>query len=136
MDIKITSTLYKLAQGYNLLSCSKHFAIGISTMSRIIRQVVRAINIVYRDQIKWPRGPNMENVMRDFKAWCCLPNIHGAIDGTHMSIARPLGTFTTDYYYFKIGGHSMVAQAIVDCNKKLTDLVVGMLGSVNDSRIP
>ena len=24
----------------------------------------------------WPRGPEMEKVMRDFKAWCGLPNIH------------------------------------------------------------
>ena len=22
--------------------------------------------------------------MRDFKAWCCLPNIHGAIGETHI----------------------------------------------------
>ena len=48
INIRITSTLYKLAQGCTLLSCSKHFAIGMSTMLGMIRQVARAINIVHR----------------------------------------------------------------------------------------
>lgn len=73
-------------------------------MSGIIWQVLRAIDIVYGDQIKWPRGLEMEKVIRDFKAWCSLPNIHGDIDGTHISIARLPSAFAADYYYFKTGG--------------------------------
>jgi hypothetical protein len=61
--------------------------------------------------------------------------VQGAIDGTHVFIAKPLTPFAKDYYYHKIGGHNFVAQANVDSKKKFIDLFVGLLGSVNDSRV-
>jgi hypothetical protein len=56
--------------------------------------------------------------------WCGLPNIHGAISGTHSVIPKP---FVEDYYYHKSGGYSVVAQAVVDCDKQFLDLFVGDL---------
>lgn len=56
----------------------------------------------------------MKLVVDEFQAWCGLPNVQGAIDGTHISIVKP----STDYYYHKFGGYNVVAQAIVDCKEK------------------
>jgi hypothetical protein len=37
------------------------------------------------------------------KKWCGLPNIQGAIDGTHVSISKPIIIFPKDYYHHKLG---------------------------------
>jgi hypothetical protein len=48
-----------------------------------------------------------------------MPNVVGAIDGTHIAIIKPSDVFAKDYYYHKIGSYSIVAQAMVDNQKKL-----------------
>ncbi|CAM6029491.1 unnamed protein product, partial [Sphagnum balticum] len=58
----------------------------------------------------------------------------GVIDGAHISIARPQRIHVVDYYH-KPGRYSIVAQVVVDCNKRLIYVVVGLLGSINGSRV-
>jgi hypothetical protein len=115
-------------------SCSEAFAIGRSTVGLVIREVVSTINIAYNDLIKWPRREYMRQVMLDFKSFCGMPSVHGAIDCTHIHISKP-ALFPEDYYYFKTGGYSIIAQAIVDARKQFRSLFVGLPGSVNDQRI-
>jgi hypothetical protein len=134
VEIRVCCCLYKLAHAVNLLTCSEMFAIGHSTVGLVIREVVSAINLLYSGTIRWPRGQEMHEVMTDFKAWCGMPSIHGAIDCTHVSIAKPR-LFPEDYYYFKTGGYSVVCQAVVDCKKLFTSLFIGLPGSVNDTRV-
>lgn len=68
----------------------------------------------------------MAIVINELKIWCGLFNVQGAIDYTHISIVKPL-SFPKDYYYHKLGGYIIVAQAIVHCKKKVFDLCVGFL---------
>jgi hypothetical protein len=82
--------------------------VGRSTIGRAIRKVVCTINVVYRDVIRWPRNEDMHLVMLEFKQWCGMLSIHGAIDCTHIAISKP-SLFPKDYYYFKTGSYSMVA---------------------------
>ena len=58
----------------------------------------------------------------------------GTIDGTHFDIKKPK-MIPIDYIYFKTGGYSIQGQATMDRNKKFLDVVVGMLGSFNDSHV-
>jgi len=74
----------------------------------------------------------MKLVFDEFQAWFGLPNLQYAIDGTH--IVKP-STYPKDYYYHKFGGYSVVAQAIINCKKNIIDVFMGLLGSVNDSRV-
>jgi hypothetical protein len=74
----------------------------------------------------------MKLVIDEFRAWFGLPNVQYAIDGTH--IVKPFA-YPKDYYYHKFGGYSVVAQAIINCKKNIIDVSVGLLGSVNDSRV-
>ncbi len=76
----------------------------------------------------------MKLVVDEFQAWCGLQNVQGAIDGTHISIVNP-STYPEDYYYHKFGGYNVVAQAIVDCKKKIIDVFVSLLGCVNDLKV-
>ncbi len=68
----------------------------------------------------------------EFQASFGLPNVQDAIDGTH--IVKPFA-YLENYYYHKFGGYSVVAQAIINCKKKIIDVYVGLLGSVNDLRV-
>ena len=56
----------------------------------------------------------------------------GAIDGTHIAIIAPKEDHT-DYVNRK-GYHSVVMQALVDCNYLFRD-VIGWPGSVHNARI-
>lgn len=77
----------------------------------------------------------MLTIMRDFKDLCLMPGIQGAIDYTHIYIRKPRSLYLEDYFYYKIGGHTIVVQAVIDSKKRFTNLFVGMLGSANDQRI-
>ena len=134
VEIRVTCAIYKPAHGANILTCSELFAIGRSTVGRAIREVVNAINIVFRDLISWPQGEQMQAVMAGFREWCHLPGVQGAIDCTHIHIRKPRSQYAEDYYYHKTGGHSIVAQAVVDSKKRFTDLFIGMPGRTNDMR--
>jgi hypothetical protein len=85
--------------------------------------------------IKWPRGVNMQNMMLDFKDWCGLPSMQGAIDGTQIFIPKPNNPFAKDYYFHRIGWYFIVYQTIIDAKKHLTNLYVSLSGSMNDFRI-
>jgi hypothetical protein len=134
VEIRVCCTIYKLAQGANINQCSELFAIGKSTVGKVLREVVQAITTVYKYLIQWPSGHRLQTVMHEFQDWCGLPSIHGAIDYTHIEISRP-AEFPEDYYYYKTSRYSLVAQAVVDAKKRFTDIFVGLPGSVNDMRI-
>ncbi len=59
----------------------------------------------------------MQAVMFDFKNWCGMPNVMGAIDGTHISMAKPSSAYYKDYFFHKIRRYNVVAQIMVN-NKK------------------
>jgi hypothetical protein len=134
VEVRVCACLYKLAHGANLLACSEKFAIGKSTVSIVIREVVAALNTCFGDLISWPRGDEMREVMLDFKRFCGMPSVHGALDCTHIAISKP-SEFPEDYWYFKTGGYSMVAQAVVDAKKQFRSIFVGLPGSINDQRL-
>jgi hypothetical protein len=50
---------------------------------------VCAICIVYVDEIHWPHGHEMRQVMLEFKKWSSILFVYGAIDYTHVAIRKP-----------------------------------------------
>lgn len=113
---------------------SEFFAIGESTVSTVLREVVNAINVVFKNKIQWPDREQAFINMEEFKQYCDLPGVIGAIDGTHFSIAKPTH-FAEDFYYFKTNGYSIVCQAVVNKRKQFLDVFVGLPGSLNDVRV-
>jgi hypothetical protein len=134
IEVRVCCCLYKLAHGANFLSCSEKFAIGRSIMSLVIREVVSAINFLFKNVIQWPRGDDMRQTMLEFKSWCGMPSVQGAIDCIHIAIPKP-PTFPEDYWYYKTRAYSMVAQAVVDAKKLFTNVYIGLPGPVNDQRV-
>jgi hypothetical protein len=83
---------------------------------------------------RWPIGERLQQTQRNFQELCGLPAVVGAIDGTHISIAK-LRFGAEGYYYFKSGGYTLNCQAVVDSNKRFLDLYLGMPGSTNDAKV-
>ncbi len=83
----------------------------------------------------WPTRIEMANVMENFRQWCGLLNVHGAIDGTHIIIYKPIIPFPKNYYHHKTGDYSIQVQGVVDSNKKKLEFYVGFPGNVNNAKI-
>ena len=132
--VRVACTLLKLAHATNTRMCSELFAIGTSTVSNVVHDTCRAINIALRHEITWPTGNHLIQVQNDFKVWCGLPAVCGAIDGTHIHISKPR-VGPEDYFYFKSHGYTLNCQAVVDSRKVFLDLFLGMPGSTNDARV-
>ena len=132
--IRVACCLFKLTHGASLFICSKMFAIGKSTVSAILREVVHAINDTLKHELTWPSGDRLQQTQENFFNLCGLPAVVGSIDGTHIPISKPKHV-PADYYYFKSGGYTLNCQAVVDSEKRFLDLYLGMPGSTNDSRM-
>jgi hypothetical protein len=72
-----------------LLICSEMFGVGTSTVSKMLRDTIHAINEVVRHEIAWLVGFKLVETQNDFKDLCGLPRVVGTIDGTHTRIRKP-----------------------------------------------
>jgi hypothetical protein len=100
-----------------------------------MHEFVYAFNTIHKGFISWPQGAKTLVVMEEFKKWCGLFVVQGAINGIHLFILKPLGVFVEDYYYHKIGGYNIMAKCVVDYSKKNIDVFVRLPSSVNDSNV-
>jgi hypothetical protein len=80
------------------------FAIGKSIVSLVLHGFDVAVNIVFWKLISWLVGVDMCIVMNDFKLWCGIPSVQGAIDDAHLLISKPSMPCLKNHYYFKYGG--------------------------------
>jgi hypothetical protein len=77
----------------------------------------------------------MATMMENIRQWCGLFNLHGAIDGTHIIIYKPIIPFPKNYYHHKTDDYPIQVQTMVDSNKKKLEFYVGFPGSVNNARV-
>jgi hypothetical protein len=89
--------------------------------------------VMLKDYIKWPSAEKLLTTASVFETKCTIPNIAGAIDGTHISIVRPREQ-GNDYYNRK-SYYSINVQAVVDENTRFMSVTIGWPGSVGDARI-
>lgn len=132
--VKACCVLYKLTQGASLMMCEDSFDVGKSTVCEMLRDVVKAINVELRHKIEWPNGNHLLAVMEEFRTFCSLPGVVGAIDGTHFKIRKP-PVSPEDYYYFKSSGFTIQCQVVVDRHRRFLDVSFGMSGSTHDVRV-
>jgi hypothetical protein len=81
----------------------------------------------------WPVGDKMQVVMTKLKNWCGMLSVVGIIDDIHIAITKPFDVFAKVYYYHKTKVYSIVAQAMVDNQKRFSNVYVGSPNSGNDS---
>ncbi len=79
VKVQVACVIYKLFHGSNYL-------ISKSIIGLVLHEVIKTINIIFRNLITWLVGQHMEVVIFEFKNWCGLPYVHIVIGGMHVSI--------------------------------------------------
>ncbi|VDN25948.1 unnamed protein product, partial [Cylicostephanus goldi] len=69
------------------------------TVSRIIAQVSDLFYRRRKEFIKWPEPNEQQNTQRRFLELCGIPNVVGALDGSHVKIIAP--SVSEDSYVFR-----------------------------------
>ncbi len=137
VGIWVTCSLYKLThRDEKLLQCNELFAINKSIVHLALQELtVFAMNIVFKNKIMWLEREHLVKVMVKFKSFCGLPSIHGTIDVTQIHVLKFQGQSIVNYISFKSKGYNMQLQVIGDYHKKIGDIFVGMLRSMNNTQI-
>lgn len=65
--VRLACTLLKLSQAATFFICSELFVVGWSIVSMMLRDVVSAINIALRNEIRWPFEESMIEVAHGFQ---------------------------------------------------------------------
>ncbi|KAG5862329.1 hypothetical protein JTB14_032927 [Gonioctena quinquepunctata] len=85
------------------------------------------------DIIRWPAAPRMEIIKRGSNSLANIPNVLGAIDGTHVEIKAPQ-EFPENYIDRKCF-YGITLQAICDHELIFTNCFAGYESSTSDIRI-
>ncbi len=134
IGIKVMCYFYKFSYGTDYLQYSEMFAIIKSLVNMALHDFIFAINEVFRNKVQWPQGEDSSQVMIGFKYLCGLLSIHGAIDLHTYTYLEPTCAFVVNFYSYKLKAHNFQFQ-VVDHDKHFCDVFVGLLGSMNDSKI-
>ena len=108
--------------------------IGKTTVHEAFRDVVDALYDIRNDFIKLPLTVDETAAsIATFQHLSMLPNIAGAIDGSHIKIRAPRESAVD--YFSRYQEHDVVVQAVVNGKKLFIDVAAGFPGSLHDARV-
>lgn len=126
--------LYRLAHGNSYITIGANFNVGKTTVIEAVQDVVEALCDLKNDWIKFPSTNREILATREtFESLTDLPNVVGAIDGTHIKIKTPKESGPD--YFSRLQQHDVVVQAVADGEKRFLDVAAGFPGSMHDSRV-
>ncbi|XP_066585486.1 putative nuclease HARBI1 [Prorops nasuta] len=108
------------------------FGVGKATAFRAVRRVTYALHCIAPKFIKWP-SEHASIVIEGFKNISSIPNVIGAIDGTHIKIKAPTNDAIS--YINRKGFASLNLQVVCDSTGLFTHCYAGQPGSVHDARV-
>ncbi|CAI7880729.1 unnamed protein product [Closterium sp. NIES-54] len=123
-----------LATGMSYLDMSIFFGVPQSVCHRIVECFLLAFPRRFKnDWVRFPSREEMVKMEAEFRATRGVPNVIGAVDGTHLPV-RGIDEYRTEYYCRK-QMYSVQLQLTVDARCRIWDYVVGWPGSAHDSRV-
>lgn len=96
-------------------------------------RVIKALNRIAKDVIKWPNPAQRIQIANNFRAIKPIDNVVGSIDGTYVPIKAPRVNPNT--YINRKCFHGITLQAVADSTLKFTHCYTGYPSSVPDIRI-
>lgn len=136
VEIRVGACLHRLVSGHTYFHVGDRFGLGESTVQELMEEVIQAIITVFGPgYLKWPTGDDLKAVSDGFQRRAGLPNCVGAIDGSHIRIRSPTSREQAIDFYNRKGYHSIVLQAVTDCDGCFLDVSCGLPGSANDKRV-
>jgi hypothetical protein len=130
---RLALTLYFLASTAEYRTIANLFGVSRSFVCVCVKDVCRAITNCLSKVISFPQGDQLLHVIHGYERKWGFPMCAGAIDGTHIPILAP--TESHAEYVNRKGYHSIIMQAVVDCDYLFRDVVIGWPGSVHDARV-
>ena len=126
--------LYRLAYGGSFENAGIAMNVGKATAREAFTDVVNALYDFRNDFIKFPANEvETRASIETFEELSDLPNIAGAIDGTHIKIKAPKESAVD--YFSRYQQHDVAVQGIVDGRKIFMDIAAGFPGSLHDARV-
>lgn len=103
-------------------------------MIEAVQDVVEALCDLRHEYIRFP-VTNEEIIATrvTFEELTDLPNVIGAVDGTHIKIKTPVESGPD--YFSRLQQHDVVVQAVADGEKRFLDVAAGFPGSMHDSQV-
>ena len=129
---RLALTLYFLASTAEYRTIANLFGVSRSFVCIRVKDVCRAIKCLSK-VISFPQGDQLLHVIDGYERKWSFPMYAGAIDGTHIPILAP--TESHAEYVNRKRYHSIIMQAVVDCDFLFRDVVTGWPGSVHDARV-
>jgi len=126
--------LYRLAHGNSYSTIGPVFNVGKSTVIEAVQDVVNGLYEIRNDHIKFPETlAEVTACIDTFSELTDLPNVVGAIDGSHVRIKAPVDSAPD--YFSRFQQHDFIIQAVVDGEKIFLDFSCGYPGSMHDGRV-
>ncbi|KAK3707295.1 hypothetical protein QZH41_004242 [Actinostola sp. cb2023] len=126
--------LYRLGHGNSYVSIGPVFNVGKATVIEAVQDVVEGLYELRNEVIKFPETAAETTAAIDtFEDLSDLPNIAGAIDGSHVRIKAPIESKAD--YFSRYQQYDFIIQAIVDGRKLFMDFSCGYPGAMHDSRV-
>uniref|UniRef100_A0A7M5XN08 DDE Tnp4 domain-containing protein n=2 Tax=Clytia hemisphaerica TaxID=252671 RepID=A0A7M5XN08_9CNID len=136
VEKRVAVSIWRLSNGASYRTVSKTFGVGKTTIVEINQDFVIALLQHTREFIHFPET-ELETAIAIEKfhesAGCELPQVVGAIDGTHMEILKPDSESRVDYFSRK-RKYTIMSQGVVGANSIFLDFVTGFPGSIHDAR--
>ncbi|CAH2003063.1 unnamed protein product [Acanthoscelides obtectus] len=127
-------TLRYLASGCSFTDLYYSYRLGISTISKIVREVCDILwSCLVEECIPKLTKERFESVAAGFEKRANFFHCIGAVDGKHIRIVKP--EFSGSLYYNYKSYFSVVLMAVADSNCRFIYVVVGAYGSECDSSI-
>jgi len=126
--------LYRLGHGNSYVTIGPVFNVGKSTVIEAVQDVVNGLYELRNEYIKFPETvAETSTAIETFQDLSDLPNIVGAIDGSHIRIKAPKDSAVD--YFSRYQQHDFIIQAVVDGRKLFMDFSAGYPGSMHDGRV-
>lgn len=126
--------LYRLAHGNSYVTIGPNFNVGKTTVIEAVQDVVDALCDLKNEYIRFPSiNIDVLTTRQTFESLTDLPNLVGAIDGTHIKIKTP--TQSGPDYFSRLQQHDVVVQAVADREKRFLDVVASFPGNMHGSRV-
>ena len=129
--------LWRLSTGNSFRTISKAFAIGKSTVIKLVNELISELVRLSPEFIKFPNttvetGAKIRSFC-DFTG-CKILQVLAVIDGTHIDVLAPSSDSKVDYFSRK-QKFTVNTQAVIGANLEFLDVTTGYPGSVHDARV-
>ncbi|GES83228.1 putative nuclease HARBI1 [Rhizophagus clarus] len=132
----IAIVIWRLANGAGIQVLEQTLGVSQGSVGNFTDRFLEALLDLERRRITWPQGSRLVNVIQGFEhgeTGRKLPNVIGAMDGSHIPIHAPSKNGAR--YVNRKNFHSINLLGIVDHQERFTYIHVGEAGSVHDARV-